>query len=447
MITKETSYRHILGISIPIMLGSAAQNIIALTDSVFLYHKGENDFAAIGFISVFYLMIAAIGYGFSRGGQIIIARRMGEKDLLSVGKAFYAMLYFEVVLASVMFVFMQWICPYLFHIFLDSEIIYAKSLEYLNYRSYGVFFSYLGVSIIAMYMGIARTTFLIIDTVLLAGVNIFLDYALVFGHYGFPEMGISGAGLASTIAEVVAFVAFVLYMLWDKELRKLGIFNPPKIDYTEIWHSVTLSFPMVLQGFVSIGSWTVFFGIVENLGERELAVSNLVRMVYLIVSIPTWGLAAGVNTLVSSFIGRRKRQAVLPIIWKTSKLSFGISIVLMLPFLIAPTTILYPLLGGSENEYLITAAQPIFYVLTGIIAIFSIGGIYFSGMAGTGATLAGLKIQIICAISYILYVYFEINHTDWGLPMAWAAEILYWVVLLGLVIFYMRSRKWHRLKV
>jgi MATE family multidrug resistance protein len=66
----RTSYRQILAISAPIMLGSAAQNVIALSDSVFLFHLSEEDFASIGFVGVFYLIIAAIGYGFSRVGRL-----------------------------------------------------------------------------------------------------------------------------------------------------------------------------------------------------------------------------------------------------------------------------------------------------------------------------------------------------------------------------------------
>ena len=58
----DFSYKRILAISTPIMLGSAVQNVIALSDSVFLYHLSETDFAAIGFVGVFYLVIAAIGY-------------------------------------------------------------------------------------------------------------------------------------------------------------------------------------------------------------------------------------------------------------------------------------------------------------------------------------------------------------------------------------------------
>ena len=112
----NTSYRQILSISIPIMLGSAAQNVIALSDSVFLYHLSETDFAAIGFVSVFYLIIAAIGFGFSKGAQILIARRYGERNYHRIGVIFYKNLYFQLGLASLMFVFMFWGTPWFFQL-------------------------------------------------------------------------------------------------------------------------------------------------------------------------------------------------------------------------------------------------------------------------------------------------------------------------------------------
>jgi putative MATE family efflux protein len=428
------------------MLGSAAQNVIALTDSVFLYHVSEEDFASIGFASVFYLIVAAIGFGFSRGGQIMIARRIGEKNPMEVGRTFYAMLYYEIALAVIMFLFMQYGCYYFFQLFVDSEIIFNKSLEYVEYRSWGVFFSYAGVAIIALYTGIARTWFILVDAIFLAGFNIALDYALVFGNWGFPEMGIAGAGLASSISEMVAFSIFIIFILLDKKSRGYALFRLPAIDMELIKKQARLSTPMVMQALVGLGSWFVFFGIVENLGERPLAITNLVRMVYLVLSIPTWGFSTGVNTLVSNFIGQQKRQAVLPIIWKTAKISWFTTMLMTIPFLLFPHEILYPLLG-ADNSSLIDEAQTVFYVLAGILTAFSIGGVYFNGLAGTGATYYGFKIQLFCAIGYLIYIYIEVNYTDGGLAWAWAAEMFYWVVILIFSIWYLRSRQWHILKV
>lgn len=442
----KTTYRQILAISAPIMLGSAAQNVIALSDSVFLYHLSQEDFASIGFVGIFYLVIAAIGYGFSRGGQIMIARRAGEGNLTEVGRTFYSMIYFEAGLALAMFLFMEYGCAYFFKLIVDSPIVYAKSLEYLSTRSWGIFFSYIGVSIIALYTGVARTSFIVVDTIILGIVNIALDYALIFGKWGLPAMGIAGAGLASTIAEIVAFIVFVVYIAFDRKARAYHIFKLPRVDLKLIRQQYSLSAPIVAQAFVGLGSWFVFFGIVENLGEHELAITNLVRIVYLVLSIPTWGFASGVNTMVSNFIGQRKRQAVIPIIWKTAKVSFFSTMLLTLPVVLFPQQILYPLLG-SEDMTLISDAQPIFYVLALILALFSVGGVYFNGMAGTGATFYGLLMQAFCALFYLVYIYVEVNHTNGGLLWAWAAEIFYWMVMLALIMWYLHSRNWHLLEV
>jgi len=426
------------------MLGSAVQNIIALSDSVFLYHLSEVDFAAIGFVGVFYLIIASIGFGFSRGGQILIARRMGERKPEGIGRIFYAMLYFEVGLAIIMFLFMQFGTPLFFAAFVNSDIIYAKSLEYIEYRSYGVFFSYAGVAIIALYTGVARTWFIIVDTLVLAVVNIILNYGLIFGHFGLPAMGIAGAGLASTIAEMIAFIFFIIYILFDKKASLYQLFQLPKIDWPLIKVQLQMSTPIVAQSVVGLGSWFFFFGIVENLGERELAITNLVRMVYLVLSIPCWGFASGINTLVSNFIGQQKRQAVIPIIWKTSKLCLLMTLVMAVPVLLFPEHVLYPLLG-SEDMSLIRDAQGTFYVLLGIISLFAVGGVYFNGLVGTGATLYGLKIQAACAFGYLIYIYVVVEYTNGGLEWAWASEIFYWIIMLSLTVWYLRGKEWYKL--
>lgn len=428
------------------MLGSAVQNIIALSDSVFLYHLSEADFAAIGFVGVFYLIIAAIGFGFSKGGQILIARRVGEQKYTEVGRTFYAMLYFELALAVVMFLFMYFGAYYFFSLFVNSDVIFYKSLEYLDYRSWGVFFSYAGVAIIALYTGVARPLFIVVDTLILAVVNIILNYGLIFGQWGLPEMGIAGAGLASTIAEVIAFIVFVIYVLFDKPSRKYNLFKFPKIDVPLIKAQLKIGTPIVAQAVVGLGSWFVFFGIVENLGERPLAITNLVRMVYLVLSIPCWGFSSGINTIVSNFIGAKRRDAVLPIIWKTAKICWLTTMLITLPVVLFPEYLLYPLLGG-EDMSLIIDAKPTLRVLMGILFLFSFGGVYFNGLAGAGATAYGLKMQIACAIFYLVYIYFVVEYTDGGLEWAWASEIFYWLAMLLMSVWYLRSKKWYDLKV
>ena len=442
----STSYRQILSISIPIMLGSAAQNIIALIDSAFLFHFGQTDFAAMGFIGVFYLVIVAIGYAISRSGQIIIARRAGEGRPLSVGDAFHSMLILEMILATIVFFSLKFFGPEILRLFLDSEILVTKCMEYLDFRIYGIFFSFTGVAIIALYTGVARTRFIMIDTVILVIVNIFLDYGLVFGKWGLPEMGIAGAGLASTIAEIVAFIVFIIWMIQDKPTRVFKLLRIPRVIRSQIISLLKMSYHLIFQTLLGLGGWVVFFGLIENLGERELAISNLARMIYLVLSVPCWGYAAGINTLASNFIGRDKKSAIIPLAKKISNLSLWTTVVLSIPFIFFPEVILYPVLGGTDPAIYIDS-KPTLYILFFVLALLSVGAILVNTLIGVGATKYAMRLQAIGTFFYLGYTYIAIHHTSLALHWIWSAEIIYWAVMLLATIWTFRYKSWERFSV
>jgi len=446
----STSYKQILAISIPIMLGSAAQNIIVLCDNVFLYHVSKEDFAAVGLVGVFYLIIASIGYGFSRGGQILIARRHGEQNFKSAGDYFKALFMFELVMAIGIFLFLQFGSAWFFAQFVENPIIYEKCLQYIYPRSYGVFFSYLGVALVAFYTGVARTKFIIYDTLVLIVVNIFLNYVFIYGAFGFEPMGIAGAGWASTLAEVVAFIAFVFMMLSDHvNLRKYKLFSFDKIKMPLIRQTFDVSAPIVWQSVLGLGSWFIFFSLIEGMGSKELEISNLIRNIYLILSIPCWGYSTGINTLVSNMIGNRKRQAVIPITIKTAKLNLFSTMLLAIPVVIFPEFFLYPLFGGSSGGItdgsmsLLAEAKPLLPLLVIILATFAVGSTFMNGLTGTGHTRTALWIQSIFVVLYIIYSVIVIKYLQLSLHWAWGVEIFYWLGILAVVYWYLVSKKWH----
>jgi MATE family multidrug resistance protein len=470
------------------MLGSAAQNIIVLCDNVFLYHVSDIDFAAVGLVGVFYLLIASIGYGFSRGGQVLIARRHGERDYAAAGDYFKALVLFELAMAIVIFLFLYFGSAWFFSLFIDNPVIYEKCLEYIYPRSFGVFFSYVGVSFVAFYTGVAKTRIIIYDTVILIVVNIILNYMFIYGKFGFEPMGIAGAGLASTLAEVVAFVAFVIYMLFDKSNKVYKITGFEKFNVPLIKQTFDISAPIVWQSIVGLGSWFIFFALIENMGSRQLEISNLIRNVYLILSIPCWGYSAGINTLVSNYIGNRKRLAVIPIAIKTAKLNLFTTLIVALPVVIAPEFFLHPLFGEKveafesvtdenskdssnvdevplifdevvaleestvdniltveeeEKMSLIKEAKPLFPLLLLILAIFSIGSTFMNALTGTGHTKTALWIQSLFVGFYILYSVIVIKYLNLNLHWAWGVEVFYWIGITAVVWWYLKSKKWH----
>lgn len=460
------SYKNILKISTPIMIGSAVQNVIALTDQFFL-GRADNPVwtGAIGYVGVFYLIITSIGYGFSKGGQIMIARLMGEQREYEIGKVTYGMIAFQLTLATFFFILVKLFAPYFFHFMVNSEAVYKACLEFLDYRIYGVFFSYIGVSVLALYSGVARTTAIIYNAIVLGVVNILANYCLVFGNWGFPAMGMAGSGLASSLSEAMATVFFVLWMISDyKHLRIYGFMGAVAAGREEVLRTETetwwewfskeihlviaqfkISLPIVIQAAVGLGSWFVFFTVVENIGgERALDASSVMRAVYLIFMIPVWGLSSGINTIASNLIGQGKQDSVLAVIRKTAILGFVITMIACVFLLLFPNQILTV---GTDKPQVIADAAELVWVLVIALGLYSVSAIYFNGLVGTGATAYALRLQIICVLVYMAYVYGIAYQIGGNLVVVWMSEFIYWTLLFILVYIYLRSGKWKSIKL
>jgi len=439
----STNYKNIFAIAFPIMLGSAAQQIIGLSDSVFLFHYSELAFASIALVSVFYLIIASIGYGFSKGGQIIIARRVGDGNTDKISESFYTLLIFELALAFVMFLLMRYGSDWFLKFFIKSPRVYEQSLLYIKMRAFGVFLSYGGISIVALYTGVSRTTFIIVDSIILLISNLILNYLLVFGEWGFPEMGIEGAALASVLAELIGVSVFLIYMLLGGSYKRWGLDKFPKLNIKALKSILSLSSPIVMQSIISLGSYFIFFSMIEiYLGEKALAISNLIRNVSFILTIPSWGFSSSINTFVSQMIGMRKRMGVMPIIYKTANLNLMTTMIMTLPVILFPTIALYPLFGGDDMS-LIIESKSVLYVLFIILVLASLGMVYFNGLSGTGASKHGMKIQAFVSVFYLLYIYLVLKYGNGSLELAWTAEIVYWIMVGGLSLKYLYSNRWY----
>ncbi|HNG90758.1 MAG TPA: hypothetical protein PK858_11155, partial [Saprospiraceae bacterium] len=128
--------------------------------------------------------------------------------------------------------------------------------------------------------------------------------------------------------------------------------------------------------------------------------------------------------------------------WKTGKLCWMVTALLAVPVLVFPGQLLYPLLGKSDMS-LIAETQPIFYLMLLILSLATIGSVLINSLAGTGATLYGLKLQALTVGVYLGYLFFVTNYTRLGLIWVWAAELLYWTLMISLVLAYLRSGRWY----
>ncbi len=444
MFKTTVTYKEIWKIAYPIILGSVVQNIISVTDTAFLGRVGETELGAAAIGGVFYLTLVMLGFGFSIGTQIIVARRNGEKRYKEIGITIEHSHYFLIVLSIVLITSMKGIMPFIFSKVLESNEIRLATQEYLNYRIIGLFFACINFGFRAFYIGIAKTKVITYTTVFMAITNVFLDYALIFGNFGFQKYGIAGAAIASVIAEIFACIYFIFYTLKYVDFKFYGLFTFHKFNFDLFKSILTVSLPMMLQNFISFTGWFFFFLFVEKMGEHSLAISNVIRSIYVVMLIPIWGFTSATNTLVSYVIGRERRKEVIPVIIKILKLCIPAVMVIVLINIIFPDKVLSIY---TNNIMLIQDSLPSLYVVS-IAAIFlTMGFVLFNGVSGTGMTKISFLIELVVIVLYIFGTYLLVNIQNPRIELVWLIEIFYGIIIGLISWFYLRFGNWQNKKL
>lgn len=440
----QYSNKDIWDVSYPILLALLAQNVINVTDTAFLGHVGEVELGASAMGGLLYICIFTVAFGFSTGSQIMIARRNGEGRYRDVGPVMMQGCLFLLAMAAVIFGLFRWSMPTIVRVLISSDNIYDATCEFLHWRMFGFFFSFVNVMFRALYVGITRTKVLTMNAIVMAVVNVFLDYALIFGHFGFPEMGVKGAAIASVLAEAASFVFVVVYTWLYVDLKKYGLNHWPQWNMVLLGRILSISCFTMVQYFISMATWFVFFMAVERLGERELAIANIVRSIYIVLLIPVQALSTAANTLVSNLIGAGGIGSVMMLMKKIAKVSFVIVLLCVILMVIFPRLFL----SVYTNEpALLSESIPSIYVIGVAMLVAAVANIYFNGISGTGNTQAALWLETSTLIVYGIYIFCVGWWIQAPVSICFTTEILYYTLLLIASLIYLKKAKWQNKKI
>ena len=437
MKTKITN-REIWSIALPIMLGNMAQTIINFTDTAFLGHLGVVALGASMLTGLFYFVFTTIAAGFAVGIQIIIARRFGEKNYGRIGVIFEHGSLFVLVLGLLLFSILYLFSDKLLLWLIDSPNIYEASLCYIKYRQFGILFVCFNFLFRALYVGISNTKVITYSTIIMAVVNVALDYVLIFGKCGFEQMGVAGAALASLCAELSAFVFFTVYSYITLRKRHFGMFKAYKLEAPLMGSIVRISAPTMVQKLLSFGVWFIFFVLIEKMGETATGISSITRSVYMILVTPCFAFSTTTNTLVSRIIGAGQQDMVFSTINKVIKNCLICTVPLVIIVAIFPVQI------ASICTSDLSFAQltiPSILVICGATLFQGIGNAYFEAVSGTANTSAALYLESVVLVVYVIFIW-AATHLTTRVELVWTVEILYGV-LIGLLCFlYMKFARW-----
>jgi putative MATE family efflux protein len=438
-VQATVSYKYIVRTAAPIALALLIPLINNLTNNFFLGRVGERSLAVNGVAGIYYLILTMVGYGLANGIQIQLSRRAAQHDYPGITRLLANGGMFTIFIALSLMILSMWFAPLIFgYSLINGEHVYM-SVSFIFIRVWGLPFLMLTQLANSFYISTGRSQYLLWGSLASTGLNVLLDYAFIFGHFGAQAMGLNGAALASVLAELGGCAVMWGLFYLRKLQADFPILEHIEIDLRLVRRMVRVALPLVVQYFFSIAGWQVFFIFVEHLGERELAASQILRPIFGVIGTATWAFATTCNMAVSNIIGQGKSNQVPDLILKIITLSISVSAVLCAALLLSARGYLHLF---TNDESLVALALPSLYIIVCATLMMSVASVLFNGVMGTGNTNVNLIIEVICVGAYLVYCYFIIQRARLGLTWAWGSEFVYWTSLLICGYAYLRSGRW-----
>lgn len=435
----QVTNRQILSIALPITFAILIPQINMLTNSIFLGDLGVEALGNAGITGVFYLIFAVAGHGLNNAMQAVFSRYAGSDDTNA----------FKVILAQGIRISLQFalagilitwfVAPFILQPVADPKA-YPQEMSFLRIRILGLPFLYLFQMGNAFLVASLNSRLLIIGFIAEASVNIILDYLLIRGRFGFPQMGFNGAAVASVIAELSGFLV-VLAVLYKTGLKKqyslLQKFTYDKVKTKQI---IKIATPLMLQFVISVSTWLAFFILIEaRHDENAKAISNTMRNVFGLTGVFVWAFAGTCNAMVSNLMGQRREDKVIEAINRIMLWSFLFCCVMCLIVNIFPTQF-FALFG--QGPAFVALGIPVLRVVSVALLIMSIANIWLNGVTGTGKTRVNLAIEVVAIIIYFVYTWYFMKVNYISLSWAWSNELVYWSCLFILSFAFLKSGKW-----
>lgn len=436
----QINNKQILQIALPIAAAIVVPQLNFVTNNIFLGHLHSQQYLAVaGLTGVYYLIFAVVGIGLNNGLQMLIARRAGENNVGDIGNLFAQGVRIALMLSLVGITTTLFVTPALFKLVLTNPSDVDLAVQFLKIRIWGLPFLYLYQMRNALLVGTNQTKLLVYGTAAEALTNVVLDYGLIFGKLGLPQLGFNGAAYASVIAEAMGLIVIFFVIHFKGIGKQFNLFQSFKFNKDKSKLILTQSSPLIGQHLLSIIAWEFFYVLIEHHGEQAGAVSNVMRNVFGFFGCITWAFASTTNTMVSNIIGQGLQHRVIELIFKIMKLSFLFAACVCVLLNIFPDFFLA--IYGQGNDF-VEAAKPTLRVVSSALLLMSISVVWLNAVTGTGNTKINLQIELAAIVLYCVYVYVVLEKMKLSVAWGWGSEWLYWSVLLIPSVFYLKSNKW-----
>ena len=444
--TIDTGYRRILRVTSPVLVTQLSYTAMGVIDTMMVGRLGVIELGAVGLGNLLTWWFLSFFFGSLAGVNTFVAQSYGAGDDAGVAATLWNGLY--IGLGAALLIAACWpLVPAVFALTGADPEMQRIAIAYSQIRLGGA----LGLVLLGVsdnfYRGLGRTDVPMFCAIAQVVLNCGLNYLLIFGRLGFPELGASGAAWGTTITQLIIGSTLLATILCGPLRRAYSLFRHVRLRPAVVRSMLAISLPIGVQVFMEMGGVSVFSAVVARLGAVEMAVTNAVIQAWSLAFMMAYALSVGATTLVGQCLGAGQPDQARGAVGRIMRLGLGLTALTGVLYIGAPEAIIGLFGRAGEVEAMVSYARPLFTVVV-ICLLFDLRFAVLSGaLRGAGDTRYSMMVNI--ASAWLLFVPLTLLVTPrFGLIGAWWCFVAHVAAMALLLELRYRGERWiHRVRV
>ena len=444
-------YREVLRVGLPLMLSHAVVTVMEFTDRIFLSNYSLAAISAATPAGIMALVPIVLLSGISGFAGVFIAQYVGAGTPRHIGGVLWQAIYFS-MLAGLLTAALAGLAEPIFSWSGHAPEVQRLEIVYFRILSLGAGMHIIGIGLAAFFTGRGITGPVL--AVNAAGMlfNVPLDYALIYGVWGFPELGIAGAAYATVASWGLILLLYAMLVFTPANDRAFRVLRGLRPDVALFRRLLRFGVPAGLQATVDILGFLFFIFIIGRIGTAELAATNIVININALAFMPVYGFSLGVSTLVGQAMGRARPDHARAAIWSAVHLMLIYTLLIDVLYIAWPEQLiaLYVPSGREHTDF--SAVISISTILLRIVSMYvfmdALYMIFAGALRGAGDThfvMWSLAAAVVAA--FVLPVYILIERLHFGIVAAWLCVLVFIAVLCAICLWRYVSGRWQSMRL
>ena len=318
-------------LAIPMVLEMSLESLFAIVDIFFVAGLGSYAVAVVGLTEAVITLIYAVAIGFSMAVTALIARRIGEANPDQAALTATQVLIISAFLSAVIGAIGLFFAGDILRLMGAEPDVLAKGESYTRLMLGGCVTIIFLFVLAAVFRGAGNAIIAMRAMWLANGINIVLDPCLIYGWGPFPELGVTGAAVATNIGRGIGGL-YLLYHLFSYDSAVKIVRKHLRFSAEVTFGLLKVSVGGIAQFFIATASWVFLMRIVAQFGSEAVAGYTIAIRVVMFTFLPAWGLSNAAATLVGQCLGANKPERAEQSVWKTAKynVSFMVAVAVVL---------------------------------------------------------------------------------------------------------------------